>query len=231
MLSVVRLKICFVLTTALLLHSFWVWGQEPQDSTVVQTPADTTTVIRQIPETDIILISDTTVFASTYPVDTSFYTKHSPAKAAIMSAVLPGLGQVYNKKYWKVPIVYAAIGTSVYYFLKFQNNYQKYRRAYIDFNDNNEYTNYWKTIGLPSYYTSNQISQTVSRNKDLYRTWRDWAIVAVVLTYGLNIIDANVDAHLMDYDISDDLSLNISPCFLGNGLYSQKIGLNLRFTF
>ena len=230
MLAAARSGIYFVLTVALLFRSLGGAGQVPSGSGV-KAFADTVTVaVRQSSESAVVVLSDTAVLSGVFPLDT-FVNVHSPAKAAIMSAVLPGLGQAYNKKYWKLPIVYAAIGTSVYYFLKHQNNYQKFRRAYIDFNDNNDYTNSWQNVGLPSYYTRDQIGQTVSRGKDLYRSWRDWAIVAVVLSYGLNIIDANVDAHLMNYDISDDISLNISPCFLENDIHSKKIGLNLRFTF
>ena len=160
-------------------------------------------------------------------------SKHSPAKATIMSAVLPGLGQIYNGKAWKVPIVYATIGTSVGFFIYFQNKYQSFRRAYIDFNDQDPTTNYFEEL-LPSKqtdYSNQQISNFVTANKDGYRRYRDWAILAVIITYGLNVLDANVDAHFLDYDINDNLSLHISPCFLGNDMYSQKIGLNLCFTF
>lgn len=208
----IRSKFCFVTTVALLLSSLNVLGQEPVDSLEANT----------------ILLSDSTVFAQTYPLDSLTYAKHSPAKATIMSAVLPGLGQVYNKKYWKVPVVYAAIGISVSYYLKFQNKYQQYRRAYIDYNDRDDNTNYWKTMNFPPNI---DLPNTLTRNKDQYRTWRDWAIVAVGLSYALNIIDANVDAHLMDFSLDDNISLNIQPCFLEKDIDSKKIGLSLQLTF
>jgi hypothetical protein len=167
--------------------------------------------------------------------DPDSYSKHSPAKAAIMSAVVPGLGQIYNRKYWKLPIVYAAVGISIYEFVRMQNGFSQFRRAYIDINDNNPYTNYHETLGaklgFPPNYSEERKKQYISRGKDQYRTWRDWSIVAMAAAYGLNIIDANVDAHLLNFNLNDDLSLNIRPCFFENNLYSQKIGLSLRFSF
>jgi len=163
-------------------------------------------------------------------LDTFNYFAHSPAKAAIMSAVLPGLGQIYNKKYWKLPIVYAAIGISAERFIKFQNDFNRYRRAYIDIQDGDPNTNFHKTL-FPPNYSEEQMRQYITKNKEMLRTWRDYAIVAVVATYALNIIDANVDAHLMDFSLDDNISLNIKPCFLGNDVKSKKIGLTLQFAF
>jgi len=199
-----------------------VTGQEPVDSTF----------FINYTEPEIVIISDPADFEKVFPVDTLFvYSKHSPAKAAIMSAVLPGLGQIYNRKYWKLPIVYLAIGISVERFLKFQNDYSRYRRAYIDFNDQDPYTNYFETFGFPPGYNDQLKSQIITKGKDQYRTWRDWAIVAVIATYALNIIDANVDAHMMDFSLDDNISLNIQPCFLEKSINSKIIGLSLRFTF
>ncbi len=220
-----------ILTIGLLLNNVWSSAQEPQDSITTGQPKDTIAV--QHFSEPVTVISDTTVLVGAYPLDTlDTYRKHSPAKATIMSAVLPGLGQIYNKKYWKVPIVYAAIGASTYYFIKYQNNYQKYRRAYIDINDGDPNTDYRTTgITFPAGYSEEQIKQSISNGKDGYRRWRDWAILAVIISYGMNVIDANVDAHLFDYNIDDNISLNIRPCFLQESMYSQKIGLNLCLTF
>jgi len=188
-----------------------------------------------IPDFDaprVIVISDTTDFTTFLPVwNIESYSIHSPAKAAIMSAVLPGLGQIYNKKYWKVPIVFAAVGTSVGVFLKWQNEYNRSIRAYIDIFDNDPFTNFHETFGFPSFYDDNMKKQYITRRKDQLRVWRDWSIVAMVAAYTLNIIDANVDAHLIDFSIDDNISLNIKPYFFGNGFDSQKIGLSLRLTF
>ncbi|MDR1171679.1 MAG: DUF5683 domain-containing protein [Bacteroidales bacterium] len=246
MLLALKSRICFVAVVVLLLSSLEAAGQEPVDSTDVAARAVTDSIAPVVEEPDtmalkfnpedtesgIIRLSDTTALTQAYPLDSlDTYAGHSPAKAAIMSAVLPGLGQIYNRKYWKVPIVYAAVGISVGVFLKWQNEFSKYRRAYIDINDNDPYTNYFESLGLPSSAALTEKTQFITKRKDQLRTWRDWSIVAVVAAYALNIIDANVDAHLMDFNLDDNISLNIQPCFLENGFNSQKFGLNLQFTF
>ena len=230
----------------LLLFRLNVSGQELADSTIVQEYAIPDSIVTEMDisqdsiifqynladpiASDIILLSDTAELAYVFPLDSlSSHSKHSPAKAAIMSAVLPGLGQIYNRKYWKLPIVYAAVGISVGYFLKWQNEYNRWRRAYIDYFDGNDYTNYWETFFY--FPTGVDIGNSITKRKDQYRTWRDWTIVAVVAAYALNIIDANVDAHLLDFSLDDNISINIRPCFLENGFNSQKIGLTLQFTF
>ena len=203
-------------------------GQEPVDSITISkyTEYDLT------PESEFVILHDTIEQAKVYPLDTlNLYVSHSPAKAAIMSAVVPGLGQIYNKKYWKLPIVYAAIGISVERFITFQNKYNQYRRAYIDINDKDPYTNYHLTFGFPPSYSETQISQFITKNKETLRTWRDWSIVAMIAAYALNIIDANVDAHLIDFNLEDNISLNIRPSFFENDANFKIFALTLQFTF
>ena len=110
-----------------------------------------------------------------------------PKKATFYSAILPGAGQVYNKKYWKVPILYAGFGLAGYFAI----DYQK------DVNTIRDLINSGRTDLLP----------TLNQRK----SWRDRSYIALVLIYALNIIDANVDAHLAHFDVSDDLSLEILP--------------------
>jgi len=234
------------------LISLSVAGQEPLDSVstflvndtidfvleidAVDFQTDTVIMPDFIEDSEIIFISDTTDLSAIFPVQTiDLYYRHSPAKAAMMSAVLPGLGQVYNRKYWKIPIVYLAIGISVERFITYQNLYNRYRRAYVELNDNDPYTNYHRTL-FSDNYTDEQISQHLNRTRETVRTWRDYAIVAVVLSYALNIVDANVDAHLMDFNIDENISLNIRPTifnqnFFAKNLYSQQYGLVLRVSF
>ena len=221
-------------------YSLHAAGQEPVDSTVVSNqviavPVDSSEVV--LPEKadyDVILISDTVSLANIFPFDSLYlesYAKHSPAKAAIMSAVIPGLGQIYNRQYWKVPVVYVAVGVSVGVFIKWQNEYNRYRRAYIDLNDKDPYTNFHDTFGFPPNWSDTEKNQYISKRKETLRTWRDYTIVAMVAAYALNIIDANVFAHLMDFNLDDNLSLNIQPCFFKNCIDSQKFGLTLQLTF
>ena len=121
----------------------------------------------------------------------------SPAKAAFYSAILPGLGQAYNKKYWKIPIVYAAIGTGVYFYIDNNTEYKKVRNAYkrrlAGFNDD-EFQGRLTDDGL------REAQKTLRRNKEL-------SLLITVGLYALNIIDANVDAHLLQYNIDDNLSM------------------------
>lgn len=134
---------------------------------------------------------------------------HSPKKAAIMSACLPGLGQIYNKKWWKVPIVYAGLGGIGY---GIYNNYT----GYINYLDAYKIaTGDFPEDETPSA-TAAQLAQNYSASslqtyKESYRRDFEFYCILMAAWYGLNIIDAVVDAHLFDYDISDDLSLSVTP--------------------
>jgi len=221
----------FFLIVATCLCRLVVYGQQPVDSLHVAPPNTISSDTIEIVSSDIIFISDTTDWSLILPSENlEYYYRHSPAKAAMLSAVLPGLGQVYNGKYWKIPIVYAAIGISVERFITFQNLYNRYRRAYITINDGDPYTNFHDEL-FPEFFTETQKTQYINRFKDRFRTYRDWSIVAIVAAYALNIIDANVDAHLMDFSLDDNISLRISPSFFDNVFESQKIGLSLRVFF
>jgi len=128
---------------------------------------------------------------------------HSPRKAAAFSAILPGAGQVYNKKYWKVPIVYAGLGTAGYFIYTNNQSYRLYRNALVAELDTDP-----TTANLTEYDTS-QLDQL----QETYHRWRDLSIFAFAGIYILQIIDATVDAHLFYFDVSEDLSLAILPSF------------------
>ena len=207
-------------------------GQEPVDSMNMSKYTETD-IVSKFTESDLIF-SDAIASSDTYfyhPDSLNFHFTHSPAKAAIMSAVLPGLGQIYNRKYWKLPVVYAAVGVSTWSFIRWQNEFNRFRRAYIDINDRDDYTNFHLTLGFPENYSEEQMRQQITKRKETLRTWRDWSIVAVVAAYALNMIDANVDAHLMDFSLDDNISFNIKPCFLENDLRSKIFAVTLQFTF
>jgi hypothetical protein len=163
---------------------------------------------------------------------------HSPRKATIYSAVLPGLGQVYNKKYWKVPLIYIGFG-AIGYFINWNNeNYQLFRIGYDHLTDQNPETQDYLKIeavrrnnyNLDNPTEFNNLKTALSRQQDYYRRNRDLLIISFVGFYGLNIIDASVDAHLFDFDISDDLTLKWEPSMMNfdnNFVYC----LNFRFNF
>ncbi len=126
----------------------------------------------------------------------------SPRKAAILSSTLPGLGQIYNKKYWKIPIIYAGLLTSAYYINDNNTQYKLYKDAYLKRLDNNP-----DNDDFVGEYSSGDLLIL----KDFYRRNREVSILCFVGTYIINILDASVDAHLFDYDISEDISLQITP--------------------
>ena len=132
-----------------------------------------------------------------------------PAKAAIMSACLPGLGQIYNRKWWKVPIVYAGLGGIGYFSYRNFSEYRSYLHAYEyktgDLPEGVTLTDY--ETQLANKYAEGQL-QTY---KESYRRNFELFTILTVAWYGLNIIDAVVDGHLYTYDISDDLSLSVDP--------------------
>ena len=131
----------------------------------------------------------------------------SPRKAAILSSTLPGLGQIYNKKYWKIPIIYAGLLTSAYYINDNNVQYKLYKDAYLKRLDNNP-----DNDDFVGEYSSGDLLIL----KDFYRRNREVSILCFVGTYIINVLDASVDAHLFDYDISEDISLQITPTSTAN---------------
>ena len=134
---------------------------------------------------------------------------HSPTKATIMSACLPGLGQIYNGKWWKVPIVYAGLGGLGYFVYNNFSEYRSYLHAYEyktgDLPDDVTLSQY--ETELANHYSGSQL-QTYKEN---YRRNFELFTILTVAWYGLNIVDACVDGHLYTYDISDNLSLSVDP--------------------
>ncbi len=145
---------------------------------------------------------------------------HSPHKATMYSAVVPGLGQIYNEKYWKLPIIYGLTGVFIYAFDFNNNQYNKYKNAFAEF-DTGKITEF-------EGYTDKDI---ILRLKDNYRRNRDLNVIALAGIYMLNIIDATVDAHLFDYDISEDLSLNIQPSLTRSIDNQHALGFTCRVSF
>jgi len=158
---------------------------------------------------------------------------HSPKRATIYSAVLPGLGQAYNKKYWKIPFIYAGFGT-IGYFIGWNNGfYGTYKVAYSDLTDTDPDTDSYLDVLPPGYDLDdptdyNNFKNALSKQSDYYRRNRDLLIIAMAGFYGLNIIDASVDAHLFDFDISEDLTLNWQPAVK---TFEKQLVYGANFTF
>ena len=150
---------------------------------------------------------------------------HSPSKAALMSACLPGLGQIYNKKYWKIPIIYAGLGVLTYFIVSNSQEYSKYKNAYNE-SINNDTTG--KYQDLVNKYSSDDLLGA----REYYRRNLEISCIFTGVFYILNIVDAAVDAHLFTYNISDDLSLKLDPVITGPFIsrnLTSGIRLSLRF--
>ena len=148
----------------------------------------------------------------------------SPAKAAFYSAILPGLGQAYNKRYWKIPIVYGAMGAGVYFIIDNNKKYNQYRNEYKKRLANGG------TIDTSDPTYGNLTTESVIRGQKFYQKNRDLSVLITAGLYILNIVDANVDAHLLQFNVSDDLSLK--PDLQTNPYtFKQNVGLTLTYQF
>jgi hypothetical protein len=163
-------------------------------------------------KTDAILV----INDSLKPVDIDPLT---PAKAAFYSAILPGLGQAYNKKYWKIPLVYGAIGTSMYFYLDSKKKYNLYRDAYKR-----------RLEGYTDDQFSYLDSSRLIAGQKFYQRNRDLSALFVVGFYVLNIIDANVDAALIQFNVNDNLSLKPN-IYYNDVTLKSNVGLTLNYNF
>lgn len=161
------------------------------------------------------------------PEDTDYkpYDALAPARAAFYSAVLPGLGQAYNGKYWKIPIVYTALGVGVYFYVNNDEQYHRYRDAYKS-----------RLAGrTDDEFTTEEGNQLLSNDglidaQKFYQRNKEISLLVLVGLYALNIIDANVDAHLQQFNVNENLALK--PAFNYNQFDGQtNYGVSLNFNF
>ena len=148
---------------------------------------------------------------------------HSPKKASLLSAVLPGAGQIYNKKYWKAPVIWVGIGAAIYVSQLNRALYQEYRTEYI------------LELGYPTTQSQYHDQTTLAHLEDVknsYKQQMETSYIVAGAIYILQILDANVDAQLMSFDVSDDLSLNFLPEAIPNQLKPEPVlGLTLCLNF
>lgn len=188
-------------TIVCLLFISVVFHVEAQQNTVPQPPESV----------KVIALPDTLV------VETGF--KPDPKKAVIYSAIFPGLGQIYNRKYWKLPILYGGFVGLSYAITWNNSHYQDYfdaQRALLDDNPDND--DIWKKMlpyGMdPETADRNWFSDVVKDRKNYFRYYRDLSIIITVALYGLGIVDAYVDAQLFEFDVSPDLSMRVEPVLM-----------------
>lgn len=164
----------------------------------------------------------------------------NPKRAMWLAIVLPGAGQIYNRKYWKLPIVYGGFIGCLYAATWNNQMYHDYAQAYMDIMDDNPQTqSYNQFLHLGKTVDETNIDDYKSlfkRRKDYYRRYRDLSIFIMIGVYALSIIDAYVDASLSEFDISDDLSLRIQPSVINSGtsrnpFENAAMGVNCALTF
>lgn len=166
-----------------------------------------------------IIILTIFISISGFAQNTIINDKKNITKAVVLSAACPGLGQLYNKKYWKIPLIYTALSGTIYYYINHNNKYKEYQSAYISRINENTISN----EPFPEYSNNNLITL-----KDYHRNSRDLAGLITILVYLLNIVDASVDAHLTNYNVNNNLSLSLD---YDNGYTAIKLlNLTLKYT-
>ena len=209
------------------------------------------------------IVSDPDTIASSTPVDTARLRQLSdsllaqpiakaqqqvqkmfvpkPTKALWLSLVLPGAGQIYNRKYWKLPIIYGGFLGCAYALTWNQMMYRDYSQAYLDIMDDDPNTKSYLDMLPPRYDITgreDQFKTIFKRKKDFYRRYRDLSAFCFIGVYLLSVVDAYVDAQLSEFDISPDLSMKVEPAVIGtpklmggttSGRAAYGVGCSLRF--
>jgi len=178
-----------------------------RDSLLIIQPEMDTTLLKNEIDTTMIEVKD----------------PERPNRVVLHAAILPGMGQIANKKYWKLPILYGGAGTILFYIDYNNKKYQQFRNAYLEQRSLPEPL--WKDP-----LTINVSADNLKRGIDFYRRNRDLLMILLAGVYFIQIVDAYVDAQLMDFDISEDLTFRIQPGLMPDG-YTSSINYGLKFVF
>ncbi len=183
------------------------------------------------------LSHEDTISATTTETPIAEQWRPDPMRAVWMGTIIPGYGQIYNRAYWKLPIVYGAFMGCAYAISWNNRMYQDYKQAYRDILTDTDGTKTSYLDMLPDGYTLEMMggkenyTRVLKNGNDTYRRYRDLSIVATVLVYALSIIDAYVDAQLYDFDISTDLTMNISPQLYQDDFNNRSAELHFAIKF
>ena len=168
----------------------------------------------------------------------------NPKRALWLAIVIPGAGQIYNRKYWKLPIIYGGFAGCIYAMTWNNQMYHDYSQAYLDIMDDDPTTESYKNfLHLGTEINESNLAryqEIFRKRKNRYRRWRDLSVFSTIAVYALSVIDAYVDASLSEFDISEDLSLRVAPVVMGNdgamttrrspfGQNAIGLGCSLRF--
>lgn len=172
------------------------------------------------------------------PLDSAALQKKAfipnPTKATWLAVVFPGGGQIYNRKYWKLPIVYGGFAGCAYALSWNSKMYKDYSQAYMDIMDKNPTTNSYLELLPPNHnYSEDQLKEVLRKRKDLYRRYRDMSVFAFIGVYLLSIVDAYVDAELSNFDLTPDLSMRVEPTLFDDKhlTNSKTVGVQCSFRF
>ena len=169
--------------------------------------------------------------AKSQPVTIPVVFKPDPQKSLWYAIIFPGLGQIYNRQYWKVPIVYGGVAGLTYAISWNGKYYRDYSRGYRDIMDSDPNTkSYEKLLPYSIDPSSSEAKNLMKSRQNTYRRYRDLSIVGAVAFYAITVIDAYVDAQLADFDISPDLSMQVAPTlFQTPNSYKPSVGVQLNF--
>lgn len=172
------------------------------DSVRSEMPTDTAVTYPPLPNG--LIVDDGQQISKRPTSDTlDWRHRHSPKKATILSAVAPGSGQIYNRRYWKAPIVWAGLGASYWFIQNNNKEFKRYKAAYIAVVDNDPTT--------VDEFNGQVSSSSLLDVTNTYRKWRDLSYIALGMVYMLNIVDASVDANFVRFDVGRDLTVGVGP--------------------
>lgn len=237
------IAICLMMTTGIAAMAQVEAAKEPVDSIDIMmaridslTRADSVVTMNEEPVQSV-LIDSTRILKPKRDWNT---WRPDPKRALWLALVLPGAGQIYNRKYWKLPIIYGGFIGCIYALTWNNMMYKDYSQAYLDIMDNDPGTasyNKFLHLGVEINSSNEERYKEIFRSrKDKYRRWRDLSFFVMIGVYALSVIDAYVDAELSAFDISKDLSLKVEPAVIpnhsgGNLLEAQSLGVNCKLNF
>ena len=226
------------------------FAQTTADADSIFTISSDSVLLQELMPVDTIVVADTvppSVAVLEPPVPANTKTKRDwstwtpdPQRALWLALVVPGGGQIYNRKYWKLPIVYGGFLGCIYALTWNNMMYKDYSQAYLDIMDDDPTTaSYEKFLHLGRQIddSNRERYKTIFKSrKDKYRRWRDMSLFVMVGIYALAVIDAYVDAELSVFDISKDLSLKVQPAVINNPvvenpIYASSLGINCKLNF
>ena len=235
------------ITALLLVSSTLSYAQKNREKTDVNVPAIASADSLKMPVDSVLTAQDSSNLAklnqSLKPVKKKrdWSTWHPEAKRAMwMALVLPGAGQIYNRKYWKLPIIYGGFVGCAYAITWNNQMYHDYSQAYLDIMDDDPNTqSYNQFLHLGATIDASNIDrykEIFRKRKDKFRRWRDMGVFVMIGVYAFSVIDAYVDASLSEFDISDDLTLRVEPTVMNdkrtnNPFKSASLGLQCSLKF